>query len=341
MDVVDRYLQSLRSYLPGKARDDYVAELRENIQSQVEDREERLGRPLTEEERVAILRAHGHPFLVAGAYRSDGRRLVLGREVIGPALFPFYRLALIAAGTMTVLVVAFGSVANMVGDRSPFPALRTAFFQLSLLVTVATVVFAALDAHFRRTAQTWDPRRLHASARSSTTPTSRRVQAALQIVFTLAFLWFWVVPAPLGFARYAAAHDMQLGQAWGLLHLGLTASTVLSLATPALVMFRPAWHRFRWLVSLFSSGAFIAFAAAALWGRDWLLPAAGLDALEAMDVASACLHINRGIGFALALSVVIAALITVFEVVQGAWNEYRRSGTAPGATEAPSGDGFR
>jgi hypothetical protein len=39
MDVVDRYLQNVRSYLPGKAQDDFVAELRENIRSQVEDRE--------------------------------------------------------------------------------------------------------------------------------------------------------------------------------------------------------------------------------------------------------------------------------------------------------------
>lgn len=341
MDVVDRYLQSVRSYLPGKVQDDFVAELRENIQSQVEDREERLGRPLTEEERVAILRAHGHPFLVAGAYRSDGRRLVLGREVIGPALFPFYRLALIAVGTMTILVLAFASVANMAGGRPPIPAFRTAFFQLSLLVTIATVVFAALDAHFRRTAQTWDPRTLRSSTRAPVGPIARRVQATIQIAATLAFLWFWVVPAPVGFARYAAAHDMQLGQAWSLLHLGLTTSTVLSLVTPALVVFRPAWHRFRWLVTLFSSGAFIAFAAAALWSRDWLLPAAGLDPLEAMDVASACLRINGGIGLVLALGIVIAALVTVFEVVQGAWKEYRRGGTAPGSTDAPSGEGFR
>ena len=326
MDVVDRYLQNVRSYLPGSAQDDFVAELRENIRAQVEDREERLGRPLTEEERIAVLRAHGHPFLVAGAYRSDGRRLVLGREVIGPALFPFYRLALVAAATMTILVLVIGSVASMVGGRPPFPALRTGLLQLTLLVTTATVVFGVLDARFRRTAQTWDPRTLRASGRAPVSPTARRVQAALQIVATLAFLWFWVVPMPPGFAHQAAVHDMQLGPAWRLLDLGLVASTVLSLLTPALVIVQPAWHRYRWLVSLFSSGAFIAFASAALWSRDWLLPAAGLDAYEATEVMRACLAINRGIAFGLGIAVVITALVTVFEVVQGAWKEYRRAG---------------
>ena len=71
MDVVERYLSTLRAYLPAGREDDLVAELGENIRAEVEDREDRLGRPLFEEEKVAILRAHGHPFLVAGRYRSD------------------------------------------------------------------------------------------------------------------------------------------------------------------------------------------------------------------------------------------------------------------------------
>ena len=54
MDVVDRYLQNVRSYLPGSAQDDFVAELRENIRAQVEDREERLGRPLTEDDLLGL-----------------------------------------------------------------------------------------------------------------------------------------------------------------------------------------------------------------------------------------------------------------------------------------------
>lgn len=326
MDVVDRYLLNVRAFLPGGAQDDFVAELRENIRSQVEDREEGLGRPLTEEERIAILRAHGHPLLVAGAYRSDGRRLVLGREVIGPALFPFYRLALIGAGSITMPVLVFGGVASTLGGGPPFPGLRTAVFYLSVLATVATLVFAGLDAWFRRTAQTWDPRKLPASNRIPVTPTARRVQAALQLVATLVVLWLWLTVVPSALQAGAAARDVGLGQAWSLLHLGVTASTGLSLLTPALALLRPDWHRFRWLVSLFSSGAFIAFATASAWSRDWVLPRPSLDAGEALAVAARCEGINRGIVFGLGLGIVITALVTVFEVVRGAWLEYRRGG---------------
>jgi len=115
MDILERYLQNVRTYLPTGRADDLVTELGANIRAEVEDREERAGRPLTEEEQVALLRAHGRPILVAGHYRSDGRRLVLGREVIGPALFPYFRLSLIAVAAVTGLVIAYGAAASIIG----------------------------------------------------------------------------------------------------------------------------------------------------------------------------------------------------------------------------------
>lgn len=325
MDVVDRYLLNVRAYLPAAARDDFVAELRENIRAQVEDREEKLGRPLGEEERVAILRAHGRPLLVAGAYRADGRRLVLGREVIGPALFPFYRLALLGIGAITGLVVAFGSVVASSGDRPPFPVFRTAFFQIALLATIATGVFGLLDAHFRRTARTWDPRALRASERKPVTPTARRVGAAAQILGTLVFLWLWIAFNASPHVQRLGIHDIRLGPGWRLLYAGLTVSTVLSLATPAMTLVRPEWHRHRWLVSLFSSGAFIAFTLASMWTGDWVVPVTPLDALR---VGNLCEGINRGFQFGLGITVLVVALTTVSEVVRGAWREYRRTAAA-------------
>ena len=320
MDVVERYLLNVRAYLPTGREDDLVAELGENIRAEVEDREERAGRPLAEEERVGILRAHGHPFLVAGRYRSDGRRLVLGREVIGPALFPFFRLALIAAGAVTGLVLAFGATASMFGLVRPVPWFRTAVFYLSLQVGIATAVFAALELWFRRTAQTWNPGRLPVPRRPAS-PGSLRIQALVQILATGVFLWIWVAfPDPLALVAPALA-DLRPGPAWRLVHLGVLASTVLSLVTPALTVFRPGLRRYRWLVSLFSAGAFIAFAAASLWSGAWVLPADLRPELEATELA---VGINAGITFGLGLAVVVTAMATVVEVAVGLWRELRR-----------------
>lgn len=322
MDVVDRYLQNVRAYLPGGAREDFVAELRENIRSQVEDREAQLGRPLTEEERVAILRAHGHPLLVAGAYRSDGRRLVLGRQVIGPDLFPFYGLALLGVAAITALVLVFSGAATIVEGAPQISFFRTAVANLAVLAGIATLVFALLDAHFRRTAQTWDPRKLPASNRVPATPTRRRIGAAVQIVATLAFLWIWVAVNEGASARGTPVEGVRLGPGWRLLYVGLVVSSVISLVTPLLTLLRPDWHRFRWLVSLFSNGAFIAFASVSMWKRDWVVPATILDALRRGDV---CDGINRGFAFGIGVTIVVVAMSTVFEVARGAWKELRQT----------------
>ena len=247
MDVVERYLENVRTYLPGGREEDLVAELRENIRAQVEDREERLGRPLGEEERIAVLRAHGHPLVVAGRYRSDGRRLVLGTEVIGPALFPFFRISVLAVAAITALVLAFGGAWSLVFGARPFPFFRTAVLMLSVQLCVATAVFAAMEAWFRRTAQTWDPRRLPIPTRRTRTPGRLRVDAAFQLVFTGIVLWIWLsYPDPLVFM--GRAHDLlRAGPAWRPLYLGILLSTCLSLATPVLTLLQPEWRKFRWI----------------------------------------------------------------------------------------------
>ncbi len=319
MDLVERYVLNVRAYLPAGREEDLVAELGENIRTEVEDREEKVGRPLFEEEKVAILRAHGHPFLVAGRYRSDGRSLVLGREVIGPALFPFFRISLLAVAAVTGLVLAFGAVASMVGIGRPIPWFRTAVFYLSLQVGIATLAFAAMEVWFRRTARTWDPRRLPAPRRPPTR-TFLRVQAFLQIAFTCVFLWFWVAfPDPVAVAGRAIA-GLRTGPAWRYLYLGLLASTLLSLVTPAITLLEPSWRRFRWVVTLFSSGVFIAFACASLWNGAWVVPPSPLSDVDAVDLAR---RINSWFILGLGVAVFATGLGAVFEVVRGAWREYR------------------
>jgi hypothetical protein len=322
MDVLDRYLETIRDYLPRGAREDFVAELRENIRSQVEDREAQLGRNLTEDERIAILRAHGHPLLVAGAYRSDGSRLVLGREVVGPDLFPFYRLALLGVAAISALVVVFTGAAAMVEGAPRVSYFRTAVANLAILTGIVTLGFALLDAWFRRTARTWDPRKLRAAKPAPPSPARRRAQAALQIVATLAFLWIWIAVNRSPSLRGTHLEGLRLGPGWRLLYVGLTVSSVISLATPVLTLVKPDWHRFGWLVSLFSSGAFIAFASASLWTGDWVVPATLLDAFRQADLRDG---INRGFAFGIAITVVVVAMSTVFEVARGAWKEHRRS----------------
>jgi hypothetical protein len=87
MELLDRYLHAVKKFLPKEQQDDIVAELSDDLRSQMEDREAELGRPLTEAEQEAVLKAHGHPVIVAGRYRQDRRSVAFGRQLIGPVLF--------------------------------------------------------------------------------------------------------------------------------------------------------------------------------------------------------------------------------------------------------------
>src|SRR5580658_570695 len=83
-ELVDRYLQAVRFWLPKSLRhDDLVAELGEDLRSQIEDKETELGRPLDEAEVSEILKRCGAPMVVAGSLRPE-------QHLIGPALFPIY-----------------------------------------------------------------------------------------------------------------------------------------------------------------------------------------------------------------------------------------------------------
>jgi hypothetical protein len=90
MELVDRYLKAIGTYLPADQRDDILRELSEDIRSEMEEKEGELARPLTEAEQEAILKQRGNPIRLAARYRQDHRTLAFGRQLIGPELFPFY-----------------------------------------------------------------------------------------------------------------------------------------------------------------------------------------------------------------------------------------------------------
>lgn len=83
MKLLDRYLQEVGFFLPKSQRKDILAELADDIRSQVDEQETALGRPLDEAEAEEILTRWGKPLLVAERYLPE-------RSLIGPVLFPIY-----------------------------------------------------------------------------------------------------------------------------------------------------------------------------------------------------------------------------------------------------------
>jgi hypothetical protein len=106
MELLERYLQAVEEHLPRKGRKDMLAELRSNLESEIESREEEIGRDLTETEVAAILEAHGMPVMVASRYGSQ-------HFLIGPTLFPVYWYTLKRSFPLVVLAYAVVQVVGM------------------------------------------------------------------------------------------------------------------------------------------------------------------------------------------------------------------------------------
>ena len=89
MELLDRYLFAVSKHLPQARREDLIAELKDNLLSQIEDEEASLGRPLTTDEIAEVLRKHGRPLLVALQYLPQqhliGRRPVHLLPLLHPA----------------------------------------------------------------------------------------------------------------------------------------------------------------------------------------------------------------------------------------------------------------
>src|SRR5262245_40420948 len=87
MQLLDRYLHSVRFWLPKTEQQDIVRELSEDIRSEIEEKERASGRKLTEPEIEDLLKQRGSPYKVASRYLPQ-------RYLIGPAFFPLYTLIL-------------------------------------------------------------------------------------------------------------------------------------------------------------------------------------------------------------------------------------------------------
>ena len=209
MDLLERYLQAVRKYLPwtlSRARqDDIIAELRANYESQLEEREGDLGRNLTEGEMIDWLKQLGNPMQVAGRYQP-------AQYLIGPTLFPMYlyvlRLAtfwalIVGAGVNLILVWTgvpnSGTIAGAIFVRGPGAVFSAA--------TWVTLIFAVLEYVFARYPHVlprmdginidWSPSKL-----SPLEPTRRQGRIQLtyakftaQVIFEWLFLgWLLLVP---------------------------------------------------------------------------------------------------------------------------------------------------
>ncbi|HEX7157956.1 MAG TPA: hypothetical protein VF214_02990 [Edaphobacter sp.] len=142
MELLERYLQAVGTYLPAQGRADTLAELRTNLLAQIEEREEAAGRPLTKDEIASVLELHGMPVMVAMRYRPQ-------QSLIGPTLFPIYWYTLRRSLPLVLLAFAVVTALRLMAGGFTSATLQSAVWDLpgELLTfwAVLTLGFAAFE----------------------------------------------------------------------------------------------------------------------------------------------------------------------------------------------------
>ncbi|HEX4007317.1 MAG TPA: hypothetical protein VHX60_14170 [Acidobacteriaceae bacterium] len=244
MDLIPRYLQAVRFWLPRQQQDDIIAELSEDIRAQVTERAAELGHPLAEADVEAILRRRGSPIQVANGYQPQ-------QSLIGPTFFPMYILVLKIVTLFSLIPAVVGLMAGIVsrvlgnvagtGWTPPFAAIAGEFWTgwFSSLAVV-TLVFAVLE---RTPAKTelfakWSPRKLPPLRPAHSIPRSSSV---IEVSVGLCALVWWAANmiGPLNL-RFGSLH-MALAPVWTWFYWGVLLITVASTAISVANLFRPWW----------------------------------------------------------------------------------------------------
>ncbi|HLJ47824.1 MAG TPA: hypothetical protein VKU01_17530 [Bryobacteraceae bacterium] len=311
MELLDRYLNAVKPFLPKKQQDDIIKELSENILSRVEDKEADLGRPLTEDEQVELLNSYGHPMLLAMRYRPQ-------HSLIGPTVFPFYCFAILIALAITAVFYVLG-ILTLAGQGASAKQIIDAALQFPHAALPAvgwvTILFAAAElwlskSHFlEKLAAKWNARSLPPVKRQvERVPRSQSITELISYVFALwwlaglrySYLIFGAMPFPIAFAPV-----------WYTLYIPILLLTLLSAIQPAINLVHPEWTLLRRVFRLVSTAASV-IVCRILLNADELIVTGGFSAAQKpiLDL----INLSMRIGVAIAL--IITAIQFVVEAVK-------------------------
>ncbi len=299
MELLERYLVAVRSFLPPAQQDDIEEELSANLHAQMEDRAAALGRPLTESEQEAIIQQHGHPMVVAARYQAHQGGLVFGRQLIGPALFPMYLRVLWVTMGVSVAIYLLVRVALVVaGNAMTFDEmLNTALVQLVIQFAVVTGIFAVADNYLP--AMEWDARRppvMPAIFRQGQLrPYLQAIVEIAVIVLCCYGLWLLFTRPSLLFG--AAADPYQPGPIWQQVVWPALAIALVSIAMPIITLVRPVWARARPVLRLAVDVAVLGVLVYLALGSQWVVLAhAGSGSTSALTTINAVMFYSlRGL----------------------------------------------
>ena len=305
-ELLDRYIHAVKMMLvlPPDKMEDIGAEVRSNLESQLEDQGRVLGRELRPDEVSALLKRHGHPMKVALRYREAPER-----GLISPALFPLYWFTLRAVFAVWVTIRVIVSVFAFQGASSAGTILlnfgRDVLLAGIIIPAGVTLLFAVweqLEFKFHYS-ERWKPESLRPVPPCPKPPKPRPMVQFIGEIAWLIFLalalyspsFFWVWGGRGVFSPSEALYATRFA-------LWLLAFLVISQSWLRYTRFAAARWRQALRIGLAVSG--VALAIFLLWTGDLLVPGPKWDPTQAQSLAT----LNQMLAGVMALACLLTGL---------------------------------
>ena len=245
--LLDRYVYAVERRLPkGAPRQDIGAELRETIQSRIDEESADRGRDLTEAELAAILKSIGRPVVVASRYGS-------AQYLVGPSLYPYYVATLKTLATIGLPLLVVGMVVGALGADNP---LLGALRAVGQSINAAWIGFGVVTFIFWQMGRgtpkpnfdaEWDP--THLPELPVEEPTAvPRVASISHASFLAVYLLWWVgmpLPQLLRLDWFTERYAPELAPVWQDVSLAITLLLGFGLLLQLVNIWRPQVSKWR------------------------------------------------------------------------------------------------
>jgi len=309
MDLIDRYLAAIARRLPADKADDIVAEIRDDLLTRQEVREDALGRPLDKKEVAALIKDMGHPLLVASRYRPQ-------QYLIGPDAFPFFVATLRIVAIFLVLAFAVTAASSVVfGHVDIGRALGRA---MANLFSSAMLAFGTVAAVFYALERTGFPAEHLAKWRPQDLPEVKDKQpnvwgSAFEVAIGVYFILWWCgwVPFPAYFGNTKGL-ILTPDPIWTLLWWPVLALMVARLVFNLIQWLRPRWKGAQALLAIGTGAGGLGLAYVIHRAGHWLTASGTL-------AADKLAQIDRGVNVGIRWAIVLVGAIMVVQCFQELW----------------------
>jgi hypothetical protein len=334
MDTLERYLQAVQFWLPRSQQRDIIAELREDLSSQIEDKESALNRSLNAEEVAAIVKQCGHPMVVASRYQPQ-------RQLIGPVLFPVYVMALKAISLFYLLpwllvwicLVSFVPSYRAVHGINVASALDSLWNLVIYLFGAATLGFVVAERVLaeKQYFANWNPGRLPKVVQRETHKRVPRRESLAGLLADLVVLVAWTNLYYGVSVIGKDTADLSLNPGLRAYYLPVMLLMLMDLALNVTTFFRPQWTWLPPAVRALSSAGMLAIVGSVYRLQPWLLLKG--ESAQSVQYVKMIQGLNQGIAWSIgitAAALAIAMCIYAYQAVRRV-RSYRNHNGAPAA----------